>query len=132
MNILNNQNHILKPTQTMLVDRRNTPRRHIEIELGIYSDSNFYSGFTHDISEGGVFAATYVPLPVGTKLSLHLSLPGGFEIRATGVVRWIRVQRDPDCLPPGMGIRFDEIADEDSDLIREFVEGRDPYFYAEQ
>lgn len=118
--------------RTELVERRRSPRRHLETELGIYTDANFYSGFTGDISEGGVFVVSYVPLPVGTKVSLDLSLPGGFEIHATGTVRWVRAQRDDEGQRPGMGVRFDDLSEQDRELIREFIENREPYFYVEQ
>ncbi|MCZ7681583.1 MAG: TIGR02266 family protein [Sandaracinaceae bacterium] len=114
-----------------LAEKRRTPRVELTTELTLYSESNFYAGFTEDISEGGVFVATYAKLPVGAAVSLHLSLPGDFEIRATGTVRWLRESgADEDGTePPGMGIELEWISDEDRELIREFVRNRSPLFF---
>lgn len=114
-----------------LVERRSFPRARLVTELGLYSDSNFYTGFTEDISEGGVFVATYAVTPVGSQVVLELALPGDFEIHTTGTVRWIRGSGE-DCdgtEPPGMGIQFDALTEEELALIREFVENRSPLFF---
>lgn len=112
-------------------ERRRSPRANLLTELNLYSDSNFYAGFTEDVSEGGVFVASYAMLPVGAKVSLELGLPGGFELRASGTVRWLRYfgGEEDGSQPPGMGIEFDVISDEDRALIREFVQSRSPYFF---
>lgn len=112
-------------------ERRRVPRAKLVTELNLYSGSNFYAGFTEDVSEGGVFVATYAMLPIGAKVALELGLPGGLTIEATGTVRWLRDCRteDESTEPPGMGIEFDGITDEARALIREFVENRSPYFF---
>ncbi|MBZ0118068.1 MAG: TIGR02266 family protein [Sandaracinaceae bacterium] len=112
-------------------ERRRYRRAHIVTELDMHSESNFYTGFTQDISEGGVFVVSYLAEPVGTMLSLELHFPGEVEICARGVVRWVREPRDLDGSnePPGMGIQFVDLADDDRALIREFVELRAPLFF---
>lgn len=112
-------------------ERRRRPRASLVTELTLYSGSNFYAGFTEDISEGGVFVASYAILPVGSEVSIELALPGGFEIRATGTVRWLRYSGDEEAgsEPPGMGIELGAIDDEARLLIREFVQNRTPYFF---
>src|SRR5690606_20171164 len=40
-----------------------------------------YTGFTEDVSEGGVFVTTYRLAPVGTRVDLELSLPNGHVVR---------------------------------------------------
>jgi uncharacterized protein (TIGR02266 family) len=113
------------------VERRRIPRARLVTELSLYSGSNFYAGFTEDISEGGVFVASYAMLPVGAQVAIELALPGGFEIRATGTVRWLRGSADEveGSEPPGMGVELSAIAEEDRLLIREFVQNRQPYFF---
>lgn len=112
-------------------ERRRAPRANVVTEINLFSDSNFYAGFTEDISEGGVFVASYAMVPVGVSVELELGLPGGFEIRATGTVRWLRCSgaADDGTEPPGMGIQFDRISDDDRELIREFVRNRSPLFF---
>ena len=112
------------------IERRRQPRVSLTTELTLYSGSNFYAGFTEDISEGGVFMASYAILPVGAQVAIQLALPGGFEIRATGTVRWLRYSGDEEAgaEPPGMGIELDAVDEADRLLIREFVQNRSPYF----
>ena len=60
----------------------------LEVEVGFVGDNNFFAGLSLDVSEGGVFVATYEPRPVGTKLMLSFVLPGGHTITTPGVVRF--------------------------------------------
>lgn len=112
-------------------ERRHYRRAHIVAELALHSGSNFYMGFTQDISEGGVFVVSYLTEPIGTVLSLELQFPGAVEIHAKGVVRWVREPHgfDDSSEPPGMGIQFLDLAEQDRALIAEFVELRAPLFY---
>jgi uncharacterized protein (TIGR02266 family) len=113
------------------LQRRRHDRAHLTTELNWFSGSNFYTGFTQDISEGGVFIVSYVTEPVGTEVSLELGLSGGFEIFATGIVRWVREHTSDESEPPGMGIQFTKLSDEDRATIAAFVKHRDPLFYEE-
>jgi uncharacterized protein (TIGR02266 family) len=114
---------------------RRSPRVHVEVELHLQSESNFYVGLTHDVSEGGLFVQTYHLETVGSVVSLELSLPGGYAFYAKGIVRWVRgpgYHDDPQALPPGMGIEFVSLLPEHRALIHEFIENRLPdYFDAE-
>ena len=100
--------------------------------MGLRSESNFYTGFSDDISEGGLFVATYKLLPVGARLQVSFGLPSGEEIVAEAEVRWVR---DPIAgemsLSPGMGVRFTSIAAEQLAAIRTFMLVRPPMFYDE-
>lgn len=113
-------------------ERRRSPRVHLDTAINIFSGSNFYTGFTSDISEGGVFVETYQLEAVGTQVTIAMGMPGGVEIRARGTVRWIR---DPMNLgagmEPGMGIEFDELDEETHAFIVEFVTMREPDFHAD-
>jgi len=111
-------------------ERRTAPRVQLVTAVNLFSASNFFVGFSSDISEGGVFVSSYSLEPVGAEVSVSLGLPGGYEINARGVVRWIRDPRDPEnSEPPGMGIEFVELDDEARGLIAEFVELREPQFH---
>lgn len=112
------------------VERRQTKRADLCVTVGFLSDTNFFTGFTEDISEGGLFVATHMLEPIGTEITLTFALPDGHEITVQGVVCW---QRDPHehtpDAPPGMGVRFLDIAERDLTLIRSFVSLREPLFY---
>ena len=71
--------------------RRRAARRAVRIHASIdmRSDSNFFTGFSMDISEGGVFIATVEPVPRGTPVELDFTLPGGRPLKVSGVVRWV-------------------------------------------
>lgn len=113
-------------------ERRAAPRLAIEAEVGFQSETNFFTGFTEDISTGGLFVATYDTLPMGSKLSVNFTLPDGRLISVEGVVRWIREfnEMTPDTVP-GMGVQFESLSAEDEETIRSFIEERSPLFFEE-
>jgi len=112
------------------IERRASPRVELNVGVGFRSDTNFYTGFTCDLSEGGLFVATHMLLPIGTSLTLTFALPAGPEIVARGVVRWLRDPRDDSAeAVRGMGIQFESINRDDELLIREFMALREPLFY---
>lgn len=112
------------------VERRAAPRVDLNVGIGFRSDSNFYTGFTSDLSEGGLFVATHMLQPIGSELTLTFALPTGSEISVRGTVRWLRDTHDYSAAtPPGMGIQFHALRVEDLERIREFVALREPLFY---
>ena len=88
-------------------DRRQHLRATFKTAINLTSESNFYAGFTDDISEGGLFVATHNTLPRGTVVDIEFVLPDSEEpIRSQGEVRWIREYRPENDAPPGMGLSF--------------------------
>lgn len=110
--------------------KRTMPRIGLNVDIGIQTGNNFYTGFTEDISEGGLFVATYDFKPIGTKLNVTFTLPNGHIVMATGTVRWIREFNPltPD-VQPGMGIQFDELSPQDRNQINEYIRKNAPIFY---
>lgn len=78
----------------------------VEVTLG--SDHNFWTGFTENLSEGGVFLATPREVAIGTHVQFELRLPTGdhtWQVR--GEVRWVRAANAvSDGSAPGVGVRF--------------------------
>jgi uncharacterized protein (TIGR02266 family) len=106
------------------------PRENVEANVGASSETNFYVGFSGEISEGGVFVATYSTLDVGALTTLHVTLPGGFEFKVPGRVHFVRDPMDmSDDAEPGMGVKFEALSAEHRDLILRFVRTRAPMFY---
>ncbi|HEX2678812.1 MAG TPA: hypothetical protein VHM19_19300, partial [Polyangiales bacterium] len=70
------------------------PREKLEANVGATTESNFYVGFSGDISDGGVFVATYVTLALGAAVDVLVTLPGGFESSIPGTVRFVRDPMD--------------------------------------
>lgn len=108
-------------------DTRQRKRQPIEIEVGLATDSNFYTGFTENLSSAGIFVATYASKPVGTHVEIAMSLPSGDKLTVKGIVRWLR-NATPDGWP-GIGVQFDGLSSDDEAAIRKFLSLRDPMFY---
>src|SRR5690606_38943129 len=71
-------------------DRRSEPRILRQFEVEFNYETHFFAGLTLDISNGGLFIATYHLLPVGTPLSLSFQLPNETRLSVRGEVRWVR------------------------------------------
>jgi uncharacterized protein (TIGR02266 family) len=105
----------------------------VEAALGVHSTTNFYRGLSADdvVNGGGLFVATYRVPRVGQRLSLKLSLPGGYEVEAKAVVAWKR-EPAPDSIapgaPPGFGARLTEVSADARQLIQRYVNNREPLF----
>lgn len=99
----------------------------LEVDIGLASESNFYTGLSQDLSTGGLFVATYDPKPPGTPVALYFALPGAPTIQAQGVVKWTRPAL-PDA-PPGMGVAFTGLEPADAEAIRRFCEHRSPLYH---
>jgi len=120
-----------RPSPTVREERRSSRRHVIEIDIGIQSNTNFFTGFSQDISSGGLFIATYDILPIGTDLNVNFSLPpGGPVLSLDGIVRWIREynQATPET-DPGMGVKFQHLGADDRKAINQFMAINPPIFY---
>jgi uncharacterized protein (TIGR02266 family) len=104
------------------------PREKLEANVGATTESNFYVGFSGDISEGGVFVATYLTLELGALVDVLVTLPGGFESSIPGIVRFVRDPMDMES-EPGIGVRFEKLTAEQRELILRFIRKRPPMFY---
>lgn len=105
-------------------------RAPLEANVGATTESNFFVGFSGEIGEGGVFVATYQTLDIGEKVDVLVTLPGGFERKIPGTVRFVRDPMDMDS-EPGIGVKFDRLEDEARELILRFIRKRPPLFYDE-
>ena len=112
----------------------NGPSMRVDAELGAHSPSNFYKGLSgNDVVEhGGIFIATYKIPRVGQALTVHVSMPGGYEFDAAAVVRWTRETVDSSqgtSAPPGFGAQFTQITPEARQLVYRYVRNREPLFH---
>jgi uncharacterized protein (TIGR02266 family) len=110
--------------------RRETPRVQMQAAIDFSSESNFFTGFSTNISEGGIFIATVQHVPRGTPVDVRFTLPNGVKISAHGEVRWSREINDktPDIFP-GVGVQFVDLPADAAHAIKQFVAGREPMFY---
>lgn len=105
-------------------ERRSSERVAVDVEVTLTSEHNFYTSFTQDISEGGLFIASHEVLPVGTEIRFSLKLGKGV-VSCIGVVRWVR-EPSPylDGVPPGMGVQFTKLPPNVAAAINSFIESR--------
>ena len=109
---------------------RSASRFPLQTQVDLSSDSNVFTGFSTNLSEGGLFVATLRVLPVGTQVDLTFTLPGKVKITVHGEVRWIREidDRTPDVFP-GVGVRFLDLSPGAAQALHRFISEREPMFY---
>lgn len=104
----------------------------IEAELGAHSTTNFYKGLSGNdvIDSGGIFVATYQIPEIGRNVVVKVSMPGGYEFEAVGIVRWTReAPLSGSDSPPGFGAQFTQISPEGRQLVYRYVRNREPLFH---
>jgi uncharacterized protein (TIGR02266 family) len=107
--------------------QRRAQRKVCALELEFTEETHFYAGLTQDISEGGVFIATYHLFPVGTRLELSFQLPDGTLIKTCGRVRWLRGDA-AQGERPGMGVAFGDLAEDALSAIARYCQERPPLY----
>jgi uncharacterized protein (TIGR02266 family) len=110
--------------------KRVAARVAMQTQVDLVSDSNFFTGFSTNISEGGLFVATVNVLPAGTPVDVTFTLPAGARLTVKGEVRWTREVNDrtPEVFP-GVGVRFTEVDPAVVSQIKSFVQQREPLFF---
>ena len=103
----------------------------LEAELGVHSESNFYTNFLGDITDhGGIFVATWAAVAIGTPCEVELQFPGDLRADVRGVVRWRRESKGNETdASPGLGIEITQANDEAWSLIKRFTGKRDPIIH---
>jgi uncharacterized protein (TIGR02266 family) len=110
--------------------RRRFERLGAELEVSLLSDSNFYLGLTENLSEGGLFVATYVARPLGSHVEISVRLPGRPDaLTLRGTVRWVRDYSPTSDGYPGMGIQFDALSESEHADIAAFLATREALFF---
>ncbi|MBN2496521.1 MAG: PilZ domain-containing protein [Deltaproteobacteria bacterium] len=111
-------------------ERRTAPRASVAVDVSMHTEHNFYMGLTENLSEGGLFIATWDDLPVGTELDLELNLPACPTIRSRVKVRWLREYTPyTEDMAAGVGVQFLALSESDRAAIRQFIVERDPVLY---
>jgi len=110
--------------------KRVAARVAMQTQVDMVSDSNFFTGFSTNISEGGLFVATVNVLPPGTPVDVTFTLPAGGRLTVKGEVRWTREVNDrtPEVFP-GVGVHFTDVDPAVVSQIKTFVQQREPLFF---
>jgi hypothetical protein len=108
---------------------RPVPTR-VEVNVSLVSEHNFYVGQTRRMDSGGVFIATAMPPPVGTRLQVRLGLADGRKIDLEGEVAFVREKSATiGRQPTGCGVRLHGIPGWAVDAIERFILARQPIVY---
>ena len=112
-------------------EARTAPRASAYVCIDVFSEHNFWTGLSMNISEGGVFIATHHEVPTGTTIVLHMMLPFEDEpIVVLGEVRWARAFSNDSDAPPGIGVAFVGLDAAASQKVKRFVANvREPLFF---
>ena len=118
------------PDEGRISDRRDFAA---EIEISQESDHNFYTGFTENISSGGLFIATRDLKPIGSIMEIAFSIPGQeIKISTRAEVRWQRLEQSDADSMPGIGVRFLDINPASAQAINQFIGTRGSLFYDDE
>lgn len=111
------------------IEKRLFPRKLVRTKV-VFEDE-FGEGliylYTENISLGGLFLTSYIPIKVGSYIFLSFCLPNSkVMIRGTGQVMRVSKINDAENTedkdnPEGLGIRFVGLSQESVDVIREYV-----------
>ena len=117
-------------TQETGAERRKHTRVVLKATVNMHSNSNFYTGFSDNISEGGLFVATHQVLAIGSRVKLDFSLPDhGKRLEMDAEVRWIRRAHADDESEPGIGLQFVEMSADNKLIIDTFIKSRETLFF---
>ena len=109
---------------------RPTPTR-VEVNVSLVSEHNFYVGPTRRVDSGGVFIATALPPPVGTRLQVRLGLADGRKIDVEGEVAWVREKSaTTGRQPSGCGVKLHGLPAWATESIERFTQARAAIIYA--
>ncbi len=108
----------------MSKEKRLYPRKTLRSTV-IFEDESaegFIYFYSTDVSLGGLFLESDIPLKIGTKIFLSFRLgEGGHWVRAIGQV--VRLERESsEGLPVvGMGVQFVDLPKKDQETIQAFI-----------
>ncbi len=106
------------------IEKRIYPRKTLRTQVILEDEfgEGFIYFYTTDLSLGGLFIESEIPLKIGTKMFLSFGLgPGRSQVRTVGEV--VRLEKLASTYPgvSGMGIQFVDLAAGDKKAIEEFT-----------
>ena len=88
--------------------QRKNQRLRMEAKITLRSQTNFFMGFSENISEGGIFISTESPPSVGDLLEVDIPMIDGSQtVTIKGVVRWHRIMENGEA--SGCGVQFTDV-----------------------
>jgi uncharacterized protein (TIGR02266 family) len=130
------QEHLIFPfagdsltLSTLPTNRRRFPRLILEAEVDLQSDHNFFAGLARDISLGGLFIETELPLGVGARVEVMLTM-GAQKVSLACEVAWTLFD-DADH-PVGLGLHFLALSPQTLAHITDFMRSRAPIDFEQE
>ena len=100
------------------VERRRSPRAPVVVRVEYSTVDAFFSDFSRDLNEGGIFIETDRPLEPESEVHLQFRIPGDDEpLRVRGRVAW-SARGGPRS---GMGVEFEALPPEARERINDLV-----------
>lgn len=97
-----------EPEIVNVIEKRKYDRAPVVVRVDYSTVDSFFSEFTRNINEGGLFVETDEPLDRDAVVTLQFQLPGSEEpMRVQGRVVWVEPAGGSE--PPGMGIEFEHL-----------------------
>ncbi len=112
-------------------NQRSTERFGFQCEVSAKSGHQFFTGFSENISAGGLFISTYQVQPLGSRFIIAFTVPGvDHEFEAKCVVRWVREysETQPD-MNPGMGVSFEGLSERDEQVLNAIIKRVETMFF---
>ncbi len=115
---------MVKKQEKSTVEKRVYPRKTLRTKV-VFEDETgegFIYFYSTDVSLGGIFLESDIPLKLGTHVFLSFTLKDGKPpIRVTA--RVVRVEREERATLPviGMGVQFVDLPDDAKRAIQDFV-----------
>ena len=107
------------------MDTTEVKRRYLRKDVGtgvqFILDGETRSCLSVSIGEGGLYAQSVIPPPLGSRMNLEFDLPTGLKIKVTGEVRHV-LQNNYGSLPAGFGVQFLDLSEADRQAIVDWVE----------
>jgi len=98
-------------------------RATLAVKVGVEWKTTFFTGFSGNISKGGVFVATHQSLPIGARAELFFEMPDGHAVSVAATVQWGRDvdQAALDGSPPGLGFSFVSLTPDDAFILERYI-----------
>lgn len=104
-------------------DRRVYPRSPVVVrEARCICGIDVFFGYAKNISRSGLFIATPKLRKPGSVYEIQFKVPGlDHEFTCKGLIMWVRPYKHGNPKPPGFGVKFTELPEEDALLLDKWV-----------
>ena len=97
--------------------QRQNQRLRMEAKITLRSQTNFFMGFSENISEGGIFISTDSPPSVGDLLEVDIPMIDGSQtVTIKGLFAGIRIMDNGE--PSGCGVQFTDVPEGQRNILK--------------